>query len=238
MLVTYAIGSAGRHPDRLSRQDASGHADVRGAGAAGRGGRAPRRVPRAAPRGRRRSAGRCAEQLHVTLAFLAEVPDRNLDDLVERLGAGRGAAYRRSTTRIAGGGAFPNAGRRPGALGRPRPRRAAAAPSSTGWRPAPGPPRARRGSRSTASGSGRTSPWPGSAARTEVTQLGAAARRLRRPAPGRRPSRRWSRRTSARGRAAGPATRSSTTLPVGCARRPTDVRRLSADGDLAVGCAA
>ena len=33
-----------------------------------------------------------AEQLHVTLAFLAEVPDRNLDDLVERLG--RAAARR------------------------------------------------------------------------------------------------------------------------------------------------
>jgi 2'-5' RNA ligase len=51
-----------------------------------------------------------AEQVHVTLAFLAEVPERKLDDLVERLG--RAAARRTSfETRIAGGGAFPNAAR-------------------------------------------------------------------------------------------------------------------------------
>ena len=51
-----------------------------------------------------------AEQIHVTLAFLAEVPDRALDDLVERLGR---AAHRRTptATRIAGGGAFPHAAR-------------------------------------------------------------------------------------------------------------------------------
>ena len=50
------------------------------------------------------------EQLHVTLAFLADVPDRNLDDLVERLGR---AARRRTAfpSAIAGGGAFPNVGR-------------------------------------------------------------------------------------------------------------------------------
>ncbi len=50
------------------------------------------------------------EHIHLTLAFLAEVPDRALDDLVERLGL---AASRRTpfTTRIAGGGAFPHAGR-------------------------------------------------------------------------------------------------------------------------------
>ncbi|HEX6148665.1 RNA 2',3'-cyclic phosphodiesterase [Nocardioides sp.] len=50
------------------------------------------------------------EQLHVTLAFLADVPDRRLDDLVERLTR---AARRRTRfpTRIAGGGAFPNAAR-------------------------------------------------------------------------------------------------------------------------------
>ena len=62
----------------------------------------------------RRAAGefRWADvsQLHVTLAFLADVPDRSLDDLVERLGR---AAGRRTAvpTRIAGGGAFPNAAR-------------------------------------------------------------------------------------------------------------------------------
>ena len=50
------------------------------------------------------------EQFHVTLVFLAEVPDRTLDDLVERLG--RAAARRTAfATAIAGGGAFPNVGR-------------------------------------------------------------------------------------------------------------------------------
>ncbi len=50
------------------------------------------------------------EHFHVTLAFLAEVPDRRLDDLVERLVR---AAKRRTPfeTSIAGGGAFPNPGR-------------------------------------------------------------------------------------------------------------------------------
>jgi 2'-5' RNA ligase len=50
------------------------------------------------------------EQFHVTLAFLAEVADRHLDDLVERLAR---AARRRTAfeTRIAAGGAFPNPGR-------------------------------------------------------------------------------------------------------------------------------
>ena len=47
-------------------------------------------------------------QMHVTLAFLAAVPDRSLDDLVERLG--RAAARRTSfESRITGGGAFPSA---------------------------------------------------------------------------------------------------------------------------------
>ncbi len=62
----------------------------------------------------RRSAGAfrwaAAEQLHVTVAFLADVPDRRLDDLVERLA--RAAARRTSfETAVAGGGAFPNAAR-------------------------------------------------------------------------------------------------------------------------------
>ena len=50
------------------------------------------------------------EQSHVTLAFLASVDDRHLDELVERLGR---AAARRTAfeTRVAGGGAFPDAGR-------------------------------------------------------------------------------------------------------------------------------
>lgn len=60
----------------------------------------------------RRSAARfrwaAPEQFHITLAFLADVPDRSLDDLLERLAR---AARRRTpfATRIAGGGAFPNA---------------------------------------------------------------------------------------------------------------------------------
>jgi RNA 2',3'-cyclic 3'-phosphodiesterase len=50
-----------------------------------------------------------AEHLHLTLAFLAEVPDRKLDDLVERLG--RAASRRRAfDATVAGGGAFPNVG--------------------------------------------------------------------------------------------------------------------------------
>jgi 2'-5' RNA ligase len=50
------------------------------------------------------------EQLHVTLAFLADVPERSLDDLEERLAR---AAKRRTAfaAALAGGGAFPNVGR-------------------------------------------------------------------------------------------------------------------------------
>lgn len=50
------------------------------------------------------------EHVHLTLAFLADVEERRLDDLVERLGR---AALRRTTftARIAGGGAFPNVAR-------------------------------------------------------------------------------------------------------------------------------
>ncbi|QIG44984.1 RNA 2',3'-cyclic phosphodiesterase [Nocardioides anomalus] len=51
-----------------------------------------------------------ADQVHATLAFLGDVPDRRLDDLVERLG--RAAAKRTAfPTAIAGGGAFPDAAR-------------------------------------------------------------------------------------------------------------------------------
>ena len=62
----------------------------------------------------RRSAGQfrwaSPEQFHLTLAFLAVVEDRHLDELVERLG--RAAARRTSfPARVAGGGAFPNVGR-------------------------------------------------------------------------------------------------------------------------------
>lgn len=50
------------------------------------------------------------EQLHVTLAFLADVEERRVEDLAERLG--RAAARRTAfATAIAGGGAFPNPAR-------------------------------------------------------------------------------------------------------------------------------
>ena len=50
------------------------------------------------------------EQVHLTLAFLEHVHDRQLDDLVERLT--RAARKRRAfPTRIRGGGAFPSAAR-------------------------------------------------------------------------------------------------------------------------------
>ncbi len=50
------------------------------------------------------------EHLHVTMAFLADVPERALDDLEERLtrAAKRRTAFR---TAICGGGAFPHVGR-------------------------------------------------------------------------------------------------------------------------------
>jgi len=50
------------------------------------------------------------DQWHLTLAFAANVPDRSYDDLVARLTR---AAAKRSPmdVRVAGGGAFPNAGR-------------------------------------------------------------------------------------------------------------------------------
>lgn len=50
------------------------------------------------------------EQWHVTLAFLPDVADRHLDDLVERLAR---AASRRTTfgARVAGAGAFPGPSR-------------------------------------------------------------------------------------------------------------------------------
>lgn len=48
-----------------------------------------------------------ADQLHLTVAFYADVPDRKRDDLVERLGR---AATRRTAfeTAVTGGGAFPH----------------------------------------------------------------------------------------------------------------------------------
>jgi len=51
-----------------------------------------------------------ADQVHATLGFFESVPERTLDDLVERL---ERAAARRTAfeTGVAGGGAFPNVGR-------------------------------------------------------------------------------------------------------------------------------
>ncbi len=51
-----------------------------------------------------------SDQLHVTLAFMGDAEERRLDELSERLG--RAAAKRTAfETRIAGGGAFPDASR-------------------------------------------------------------------------------------------------------------------------------
>lgn len=51
-----------------------------------------------------------SDQWHITLAFMAEVADRSLDDLLARL---ERAAARRTpfSVSVAGGGAFPHAGR-------------------------------------------------------------------------------------------------------------------------------
>lgn len=50
------------------------------------------------------------DQWHLTLAFLADVPDRSLDDLVDRLGRATRKRHPMRAT-IAGGGAFPHVGR-------------------------------------------------------------------------------------------------------------------------------
>lgn len=50
------------------------------------------------------------EQWHITLAFAPNVPDRSLDDLLERL-ARAGGRRTPFTLRISRGGAFPNAAR-------------------------------------------------------------------------------------------------------------------------------
>ena len=60
------------------------------------------------PAGEFRWAG--VEQLHVTLAFLAEVEERRLDDLLERL-ARAGGRRTPFDVAIAGGGAFPHPAR-------------------------------------------------------------------------------------------------------------------------------
>jgi 2'-5' RNA ligase len=50
------------------------------------------------------------EQLHLTLAFLGDVAEHRLDELLERLARAAGRRTRFEAT-ISGGGAFPNAGR-------------------------------------------------------------------------------------------------------------------------------
>jgi 2'-5' RNA ligase len=50
------------------------------------------------------------EQWHLTLAFMADVPERRLDDLTERLGRAAGRRTPFEVT-LAGGGAFPDPGR-------------------------------------------------------------------------------------------------------------------------------
>ena len=149
------------------------------------GGRAPRR--RSWSRAGRPAPFRWAlpEQFHVTLAFLAEVPDRQLDDLVERLAR---AAQRRTPfeTRVAGGGAFPNAGRARvlwAGLDLDETGRTELDRLATGARAAAtqGRDRRRRPAVPAARHPGPARPP------AEVVALGPAARRLRRPGLDRRP---------------------------------------------------
>jgi RNA 2',3'-cyclic 3'-phosphodiesterase len=95
-----------------------------------------------------------ADQLHLTLAFLADVPERRVEDLLERL---ERAAARRTVfeTRVAGGGAFPHvADARVVWAGLALDEEAA--PRPAGSRPGRGRPPRRPGSPWTASGSGPT----------------------------------------------------------------------------------
>ena len=135
------------------------------------------------------------------------MPERKLDDLVERLGR---AAARRTAfeTAIAGGGAFPNVGRAKvlwAGLDLDEPGRTELDRLATGCRAA--------ASRAGIEVDGARFRPHLTVARTrfphDVSSLGAAAGLLRGPAMARRRRSRSSRRTSARGRAGGHGTRSS-----------------------------
>ena len=122
----------------------------------------------------------------MTLAFLAEVPDRKLDDLVERLGRG-GSRRTAFETAIAGGGAFPNVARaRVLWAGLDLDERGEIELDADGDRRPRGGEPGRR-SPSTASGSARTSPSPGSATR-EVTSWVRLLDAYRGPSLDRRPA--------------------------------------------------
>ncbi len=138
----------------------------------------------------RRAAGAfrwvTAEHLHVTVAFLAEVPDRKLDDLVDRLAR---AAARRAC--LPGGGrrwrCVPEPGPRPRALGGARPGRPRAhrADPAGHRRPGRGQPGRRTRGRSAVPCPRHARP-PRPARRGE--QLGTSPRRLPRPHLDRRPA--------------------------------------------------
>ena len=97
-----------------------------------------------------------AEQFHVTLAFLADVEERRIDDLAERLGRAAAASVPRSRRAIAGGGAFPNAARARVLWAGPRPRRARPHRARPAGDRLPGRGATAPASPSTGSGSGRT----------------------------------------------------------------------------------
>ena len=137
----------------------------------------------------RRDAGELrwvqADQVHVTLAFLGQVRDTKVDDLVERLGR---AAARRTPfeTAVSGGGAFPNVARAKvlwAGLDLDEPGRTELDRLATGCRAAAN----RRASRSTARGSARTSPWAGPSTRT-TSATGSGSSTPMRGRGGRRPS--------------------------------------------------
>ncbi len=129
--VTYAVGSAGRHP-RLSRHDA----DVRGGGAAAGGGRAPRRVPRGTPCGRRRSAGRRPSSSTSRWRSSPTCPTGSSTTWWSGSAARpRGVPPSRRRSPAA---ARSRTSPAPGCSGPGSTSTSTAAPSSTGWRPVPG----------------------------------------------------------------------------------------------------
>ena len=112
------------------------------------------------------SAGRQRDQLHVTLAFLADVagPRARRTEGRGAAGAGGRAAYG-LPGHARGRWGLPGRRPGPGDLDRVSTSTRPAAPSCPGWRRVPAPPRTRPGSRWTGRPSSHTSRWPGSRSR-------------------------------------------------------------------------
>ena len=173
------------------------------------------------------SAGCRPTRCTSTLAFLEQVPERTLDDLVERLG--RAAAKRtpfetadRRRQRL------PERRSREGAVDRARPRRGRSHRAGpAGHRlPRRSEPRGHRGRRSQVPPASDPGPHPVPARRE---QLGAASRRLRRPALERGPAH-PGRVASGRGPAGPAPARDRRGLPLGPAASSPGPSRCCADG--------